>query len=68
VVLIVADSMGSSVADRNWWYTAISRAEKAAIVIGDRAAFERQSLRVTVDKRKTFLVEHLQDPHFGEEK
>ncbi len=65
IVIIIADPVGASVADRNWWDTTTSRAEKATIIFGDRAAFERQCGRLTIDKRKTFLVETLKDPHFG---
>jgi exodeoxyribonuclease V alpha subunit len=58
-VIVLADPAGASVADRNWWYTVLSRAEKACLVVGDRAAFENQSRRVTMTKRKTLLTEML---------
>ena len=48
---------GSSVADKNWWYTAISRASKATIIVGDRTSFVNQCTRRTMDRRKTFLAD-----------
>lgn len=61
LVLVLADKAGGSVADRNWWYTAISRAKVACLVIGDRAAFETQCKRAALVRRKTFLVEAIQE-------
>jgi exodeoxyribonuclease V alpha subunit len=61
LVIIVADKSGGAVADRNWWYTAISRAQRACIIVGDRAAFETQSRRETMSRRKTFLAEILNE-------
>jgi exodeoxyribonuclease V alpha subunit len=60
-VIVLADPAGYGVADRHWWYTAISRASKACLVIGDRAAFETQRRRESLVKRKTFLAELLAD-------
>lgn len=57
VVIVVADKGGASVADRNWWYTTISRASKACLIVGDRAAFDAQCRRQSLTHRKTFLVE-----------
>lgn len=59
VVIVVADRAGGGVADRNWWYTALSRGSKAVIVAGDRASFDTQSRRATLCQRKTFLAELL---------
>lgn len=61
LVLVLADKAGGSVADRNWWYTAISRAKVACLVIGDRAAFETQCKRAALVRRKTFLVEAIRE-------
>jgi hypothetical protein len=58
-VIVLADKAGGSVADRNWWYTTISRAEKACLVVGDRSAFESQCRRETMSHRKTLLRELL---------
>jgi exodeoxyribonuclease V alpha subunit len=58
-VIVIADKAGGSVADRNWWYTVLSRAEKACLVVGDRVAFESQSRRVAMLSRKTLLAERL---------
>lgn len=60
-VIVLADKSGGSVADRNWWYTTISRAEKACLIVGDRSAFESQVRRETLLRRKTFLTELLND-------
>lgn len=59
VVIALADRAGGGVADRNWWYTAVSRASKACLVVGDRSAFETQRARQSIAKRKTFLAELL---------
>jgi exodeoxyribonuclease V alpha subunit len=61
LTIVLADKAGGGVADRNWWYTVISRAEKACLIIGDVAAFVQQSTRETITKRKTFLVETIQE-------
>lgn len=62
-VIVIADKAGGSVADRNWWYTTISRAEKACVIVGDRSAFLTQCRRETLTKRKTFLADLLKaDP------
>jgi exodeoxyribonuclease V alpha subunit len=66
-VIVLADKAGSGVADRNWWYTVLSRAEKACLVVGDRAAFESQAKRVTMALRKTLLRELLASPVAGAE-
>jgi hypothetical protein len=57
VTIIVADKAAGAVADRNWWYTAISRASKACLIVGDRAAFDAQRRRQSLIHRKTFLTE-----------
>lgn len=59
LVIAIADKAGGSVADANWWYTAISRAKSACLVIGDRAAFDTQIRRRALNGRKTFLTELL---------
>jgi exodeoxyribonuclease V alpha subunit len=57
VTIIVADKAAGAVADRNWWYTTISRASKACLIVGDRAAFDAQRRRQSLIHRKTFLAE-----------
>jgi hypothetical protein len=44
------------VACREHHYTAISRAQKLCVMIGPRAAVDRQCLVVSLPLRKTFLV------------
>jgi len=61
LVIVIADPAGAIVADRHWWYTALSRAKKACLVVGDREAFEVQSRRQSLVNRKTFLVKRLID-------
>ena len=60
LVIVIADKAGGGVADRNWWYTAISRAKTACLVVGDRAAFDSQCRRQALTQRKTFLTELIQ--------
>ena len=58
-VIVMVDEAGSQIADRNFWYTAISRARTACLVIGPRSVFERQVKRVSLNRRRTFLPELL---------
>lgn len=59
LAIVIADRAGGGVADRHWWYTTLSRASRACLVVGDRAAFEVQVRRQSLARRKTFLVELL---------
>jgi exodeoxyribonuclease V alpha subunit len=58
VVIIVADPAGG-VSERHWWYTAISRAEKLCVVVGEKETFERQISKAALARRKTFLAEEI---------
>jgi exodeoxyribonuclease V alpha subunit len=58
-VIVMIDDAGSQIADRNWWYTAISRARSACLVIGPKSVFDRQVKRVSLNRRRTFLPELL---------
>jgi exodeoxyribonuclease V alpha subunit len=60
VVVVIADRLGQMVCSRNWWYTAISRATKLGIIVGERGLVERQCKRESLSRRKTFLEELLQ--------
>lgn len=60
VVLCLIDPAGGAVADRHFWYTAISRAKTACVLFGPRAAFESQRVRQSLIRRKTFLSELIQ--------
>ena len=51
------DDAASGIADRNYWYTAISRARRACVVIGPRGTFDKQVARKSIDRRRTFLAE-----------
>jgi ATP-dependent exoDNAse (exonuclease V) alpha subunit len=59
LVIPIVDPAGGMIADRNYWYTAISRAKTACLIIGDAAALAKQVARKSLDRRKTFLVELL---------
>lgn len=56
-VVCVVDDAGQAIADRNYWYTAVSRARRLGIVVGPRGVFDRQAKRVSMVKRRTFLSE-----------
>lgn len=58
-VIVMVDEAGSQIADRNFWYTAISRARSACVVIGPKVVFDRQVKRVSLNRRRTFLPELL---------
>jgi ATP-dependent exoDNAse (exonuclease V) alpha subunit len=62
LVFIAADPGGSFVASREWWYTAISRAQALCIIVGNLADVHRQCGRVSLHDRKTFLRELLTCP------
>lgn len=59
VVLIVADEAAFRVCSREWWYTAVSRAKSRCLILGRLATVEKQSKRISLEKRKTFLVEEI---------
>lgn len=58
-VIVLADPAAGRVAERHWWYTCLSRASKLCVIVGDMAVVERQRLRRSLTRRKTFLVEEL---------
>jgi len=61
VMVMLDDSNGANwVTSREWHYTAISRAEKICMTIGKWETLMRQSKRVSLSGRKTFLSEKLQ--------
>lgn len=59
--IIMIDDEANSICDRNYWYTAISRARSACLLIGPRGVFEKQVKRVTLARRRTFLAELLRE-------
>jgi len=58
-VIVMADSKGAVVQSRNWLYTAISRAEIATFVIGQKQVVNAMLKRDGISGRKTFLVERI---------
>lgn len=65
LALIMVDDMAGRVASREFNYTAISRAKKLCILIGKRATFDKQCRVVSLDARKTFLKEMIQEAMVG---
>jgi exodeoxyribonuclease V alpha subunit len=58
VIVALDDSRGAGfVTNREWFYTAISRAKRACILVGKRATADAMCRRTAIDKRKTFLQE-----------
>jgi exodeoxyribonuclease V alpha subunit len=58
-VIVMADSKGAMVQSRQWLYTAISRAEIATFVIGQKQVVNAMLKRDGISGRKTFLVERI---------
>jgi exodeoxyribonuclease V alpha subunit len=66
IAMIDGDAGAMRVTSREWWYTALSRAQRLCITIGKRAVLERQCRRTILDRRKTFLKELLtEEKHQG---
>lgn len=60
VVVAVDDYMGARmVTDRSWYYTAISRAKKACILVGKESTLRRACCAQSIERRRTFLTERL---------
>ncbi len=60
-VIVMADPGGGMICERSWWYTAISRASKLCIVVGQKAWVDKQRVRQAVVRRKTFLAELIRE-------
>jgi len=58
-VIVLADSKGAMVQTRNWLFTAISRAEIATFVIGQKQVVNAMLKRDGISGRKTFLCERI---------
>lgn len=58
-VIVVADDAATSIATREWWYTAISRSKDMCVVIGPESTVAKQALRESTVRRKTFLRERI---------
>lgn len=57
LVLVVVDDAAGTVSSREFVYTAISRASKLCLLIGKKSTLARQCKRVSLNMRKTHLVE-----------
>jgi hypothetical protein len=55
----MADSKGAMVQSRQWLFTAISRAEIATFVIGQKQVVNAMLKRDGISGRKTFLTERI---------
>lgn len=67
IVITLIDDYGGAVrvTSREWFYTAISRAESLCLTIGRWSAFQQQCQRIVLRDRKTFLRERLQESLAG---
>lgn len=62
VVVIADDYAGARmIANRSWWYTAISRAKEICITVGQRRVIHQDCSVVDAHSRRTFLVEGLKE-------
>ena len=64
--LLMADSKGAMVQTRNWLYTAVSRAEIATFVTGQRQVVNQMLKRDGITGRKTFLAERIASQRVAE--
>jgi hypothetical protein len=61
LVIAIIDPAGGGVADAHFWYTAISRARLACLLIGPAAALSQQISRKSLARRKTYLAELIRE-------
>lgn len=61
IVIVAIDDHGGAryVCDRAWLYTAISRARKVCMLVGDETVARGMVARQAISSRKTFLVERI---------
>ena len=57
LVIVLVDSAAGMVTSREWIYTAISRASRACLVIGQRSTIAKMIARKSSSIRKTFLAD-----------
>lgn len=61
-VVVIDEYPGARmVCSREWWYTAISRAKDACILIGKESTAVSQCRRTAIKLRKTFLAERIRE-------
>lgn len=56
-VIVIVHSSHSFMLHRNLFYTAVTRAQQTAIILGDRRSIARAANRVEASKRRTFISE-----------
>jgi ATP-dependent exoDNAse (exonuclease V) alpha subunit len=63
IVIVVLDASGSAsrVCDKNWVYTAISRAEQGCLLLGKQSTIREFVSRSNLGYRKTFAAEMIED-------
>lgn len=61
VVIVLLDEGAGLIASREWHYTAISRAEKTAFLVGRPEVLEKQIRRQSLRQRTTQLVKLIQE-------
>lgn len=61
IVMLDDSSYARRVACREWFYTAISRPKRVGLLVGVRATADEMCRRVSLTRRKTFLVERIKE-------
>lgn len=61
IVIVVIDDAGNNVCNREWHYTAASRAEQMLITVGQLSTMHRQCRKSELSGRKTFMKELIQE-------
>jgi exodeoxyribonuclease V alpha subunit len=54
-VIVVCHRRHSFMQDRNWLYTAVTRAKKTCLIVGDRWGIREAAKTIGAEKRRTFL-------------
>lgn len=60
-VIVMVDPNAGMLCTREWHYTALSRASKVCLLIGQRGVFDKQRVRQAAISRKTFLAERVKE-------
>lgn len=65
ISLVDGHNSAQRVANREYWYTVVSRAKRAAFLIGKKTDLDAGIRRTGLWKRKTFLVESIREERAG---